>query len=181
MMPRTALPERSILTNARNHVGRDVVINLDLKDFFPTLTYARVKGSVRSAGLCRSGRDPARAVVHRACCRRGDARSPAFTFQADRARAGLGEMDFRTAFCAALIAAPGFDGLRQFEPILSDQQPRLNVNRAGSRSSLLQRFLSLLPKSDGIMRGHAMSVFASGLYGGHCGACRPGDESQASM
>ncbi|MES5482859.1 reverse transcriptase family protein [Bradyrhizobium sp. INPA03-11B] len=37
-------PQRSILTNARNHVGRDVVINLDLKDFFPTLTYARVKG-----------------------------------------------------------------------------------------------------------------------------------------
>src|SRR5689334_15388874 len=32
-------PQRSILTNARNHVGRDVVINLDLKDFFPTLTY----------------------------------------------------------------------------------------------------------------------------------------------
>jgi hypothetical protein len=102
MMPRTALPERSILTNARNHVGRDVVINLDLKDFFPTLTYARAKGSVRSAGLCRSGRDPARAVVHRACCRRGDARSPAFSFQADRTCAGLGEMDFRTAFCAAL-------------------------------------------------------------------------------
>lgn len=43
-------PERSILTNARNHVGRDVVINLDLKDFFPTLTYARVKGLFEALG-----------------------------------------------------------------------------------------------------------------------------------
>lgn len=42
--------ERSILTNARNHVGKDVVINLDLKDFFPSLTYARVKGMFRSLG-----------------------------------------------------------------------------------------------------------------------------------
>lgn len=44
------VPERSILTNARNHVGKDVVVNLDLKDFFPTLTYARVKGMFRSLG-----------------------------------------------------------------------------------------------------------------------------------
>lgn len=36
--------DRSIVTNARPHVGADVVINLDLKDFFPTVTYPRVKG-----------------------------------------------------------------------------------------------------------------------------------------
>jgi len=54
MMPRTALPERSILTNARNHVGRDVVINLDLKDFFPTLTYARVKGLFEALGYAEA-------------------------------------------------------------------------------------------------------------------------------
>ena len=61
-------PQRSILTNARNHVGRDVVINLDLKDFFPTLTYARVKGLFEALAMPKR-RDPARAVVHRACCR----------------------------------------------------------------------------------------------------------------
>ncbi|WP_375789579.1 hypothetical protein ACE10Z_21005 [Bradyrhizobium sp. Pha-3] len=46
--------QRSILTNARNHVGRDVVINLDLKDFFPTLTYARVKGLFEALGYAEA-------------------------------------------------------------------------------------------------------------------------------
>src|SRR5690606_4385414 len=35
---------RSILTNAQPHVGRAVVVNLDLSGFFPTLTFRRVKG-----------------------------------------------------------------------------------------------------------------------------------------
>jgi retron-type reverse transcriptase len=41
---------RSILTNARRHVGADVVVNVDLRDFFPTVTYRRVKGMFRSLG-----------------------------------------------------------------------------------------------------------------------------------
>ena len=36
--------QRSILSNASNHIGKDVVVNIDLKDFFPTIIYARVKG-----------------------------------------------------------------------------------------------------------------------------------------
>ena len=43
-------PGRSILTNATPHVGRGVVVNLDLKDFFPTLTWKRVKGKFRGLG-----------------------------------------------------------------------------------------------------------------------------------
>jgi retron-type reverse transcriptase len=35
---------RSIVSNAQPHVGRKVVVNLDLRDFFPTLTFRRVKG-----------------------------------------------------------------------------------------------------------------------------------------
>lgn len=35
---------RSIVTNAAEHTNREVVINLDLKDFFPTFTFRRVKG-----------------------------------------------------------------------------------------------------------------------------------------
>ena len=35
---------RSIVSNARPHVGAAVVVNLDLKDFFPTVVYPRVKG-----------------------------------------------------------------------------------------------------------------------------------------
>ena len=32
----------SILDNAKEHVGKDLVINIDLKDFFPSITYSQV-------------------------------------------------------------------------------------------------------------------------------------------
>jgi len=41
---------RSIVTNAEPHVGADVVVNTDLKDFFPTITFWRVEGMFRSIG-----------------------------------------------------------------------------------------------------------------------------------
>ena len=41
---------RSILTNAAPHVGAPVVINADMKDFFPTITYPRVWGAFRALG-----------------------------------------------------------------------------------------------------------------------------------
>jgi RNA-directed DNA polymerase len=41
---------KSIVDNAKCHLGRAVVIKLDLKDFFPTITYRRVKGLFRSFG-----------------------------------------------------------------------------------------------------------------------------------
>ncbi|SKC72784.1 reverse transcriptase domain-containing protein [Ohtaekwangia koreensis] len=42
--------KRSIVTNALPHVKAEVVINIDLKDFFPTISYQRVKGLYRSLG-----------------------------------------------------------------------------------------------------------------------------------
>jgi RNA-directed DNA polymerase len=44
------VPGRSIVTNATPHAGKAVVINLDLKDFFPSVTFRRVKGLFRGAG-----------------------------------------------------------------------------------------------------------------------------------
>ncbi|MEO1494641.1 MAG: reverse transcriptase family protein [Pseudomonadota bacterium] len=41
---------RSILTNAAPHQRRAVVVNYDLKDFFPSVGYPRVKGLFRSFG-----------------------------------------------------------------------------------------------------------------------------------
>lgn len=41
---------RSIVTGARPHVGKKIVINLDLKDFFPTLGFRRVKGLFEKLG-----------------------------------------------------------------------------------------------------------------------------------
>lgn len=42
--------DRSIVSNAQPHVGADVVINFDLKDFFPSISYKRVKGLFHSFG-----------------------------------------------------------------------------------------------------------------------------------
>ncbi|HEY9008042.1 MAG TPA: reverse transcriptase domain-containing protein [Ohtaekwangia sp.] len=42
--------KRSIVTNALPHVQAEVVINIDLKDFFPSIRYARVKGLYKSLG-----------------------------------------------------------------------------------------------------------------------------------
>ncbi len=45
---------RSIVTNAEPHVGADVIINVDIKDFFHSISYRRVKGLFRSFGYSES-------------------------------------------------------------------------------------------------------------------------------
>lgn len=42
--------KRSIVSNALPHVKADVVVNIDMKDFFPTISYPRVKGVFKSFG-----------------------------------------------------------------------------------------------------------------------------------
>jgi RNA-directed DNA polymerase len=42
--------DRSIVTNARHHCGKDVVVNMDLKDFFPSVSYRRVRGLFQAMG-----------------------------------------------------------------------------------------------------------------------------------
>jgi retron-type reverse transcriptase len=42
--------EKSILSNALPHVNKGVVINQDLKNFFPSITYTRIKGVFKSMG-----------------------------------------------------------------------------------------------------------------------------------
>lgn len=55
--------QHSVLTNARSHVGSSVVINTDLRDFFPTITFARVDGLFR-----RIGYSPAVATILALLC-----------------------------------------------------------------------------------------------------------------
>ena len=45
------LRARSIATNAAIHAGADVVVKIDVKDFFPTISFRRVKGLFRKGGL----------------------------------------------------------------------------------------------------------------------------------
>ncbi|MFN3202619.1 MAG: reverse transcriptase family protein [Bradymonadia bacterium] len=44
------VPGRSIASNAAVHTHSSMVLKMDLKDFFPTVTYRRVKGVFRKAG-----------------------------------------------------------------------------------------------------------------------------------
>jgi RNA-directed DNA polymerase len=44
------LPGRSILTNAQVHTDCDILLQMDVKEFFPTVTLPRVKGIFRKAG-----------------------------------------------------------------------------------------------------------------------------------
>ena len=44
------VPSKSIVTNAKPHLQQKVVINLDLKDFFPTVAYPRIKGLFAGQG-----------------------------------------------------------------------------------------------------------------------------------
>ncbi|WP_028103053.1 reverse transcriptase family protein [Pseudoduganella violaceinigra] len=44
------VPGRSIVSNAQPHVGKAVVINLDLKNFFPSIALPRIKGVFRELG-----------------------------------------------------------------------------------------------------------------------------------
>jgi RNA-directed DNA polymerase len=42
---------RSIETNARVHAGARILVKLDIRNFYPTVTWRRVKGLLRRAGL----------------------------------------------------------------------------------------------------------------------------------
>ncbi|MFK7990704.1 MAG: reverse transcriptase family protein [Sandaracinaceae bacterium] len=52
------VPGRSTVTNAAEHVGKKVVVNLDLENFFPSVTFPRVRGLFASLGY-----SPAAATV----------------------------------------------------------------------------------------------------------------------
>ncbi len=54
---------RSTLTNATPHVGQETVVNLDLKDFFPSISFVRVRGVFRKLGY-----SPAAATVLALLC-----------------------------------------------------------------------------------------------------------------
>jgi RNA-directed DNA polymerase len=54
---------RSTVTNAREHLGRGVVINLDLSDFFPSIAFGRVRGLFESIGY-----SPAVATIFALLC-----------------------------------------------------------------------------------------------------------------
>ncbi len=65
---------RSILTNAQPHVGRDVVINMDLEGFFPGITFPRVRRF-----FARLGYSPSVATILALLCTECPRRSVTFS------------------------------------------------------------------------------------------------------
>lgn len=59
--------ERSVKTNATAHLRRRFVVNIDLKDFFPTISQKRVEGMLSSLGI--DGRVVE--IIARICCNNG--------------------------------------------------------------------------------------------------------------
>ena len=45
------VPGRSVVDNAEKHIGMNYVLNLDLKDFFPSIPQARVWGALKSKAI----------------------------------------------------------------------------------------------------------------------------------
>lgn len=46
-------PKRSVLTNASHHLNQQLVVKLDIKDFFPSISQSRVKGMFLQLGYPR--------------------------------------------------------------------------------------------------------------------------------
>ncbi len=45
------VPDRSVKSNAESHVRRKFILNVDIKNFFPTISEARVQGLLESIGI----------------------------------------------------------------------------------------------------------------------------------
>ena len=66
-------PKSSVVNNARPHVGRALVVKLDLQDFFPSIHFSRVEGLLLSLGMAvRSAGAVARLLTYRPRLASGD-------------------------------------------------------------------------------------------------------------
>src|SRR5438094_9100162 len=54
---------RNTVSNASPHVQRDIIVNTDLRDFFPSITFRRVAGLFREIGY-----SPAAATIFALLC-----------------------------------------------------------------------------------------------------------------
>jgi S1-C subfamily serine protease len=61
------VPDRSVKSNAEAHINRRHVVNLDLKDFFPSITENRIRGVLRALGVDFRVSE----IIARLCCYNG--------------------------------------------------------------------------------------------------------------
>jgi retron-type reverse transcriptase len=112
------VPGRSILTNATPHSGRSVVVNLDLKDFFPSIGFRRVRSVFRRAGY-----SPAVATILALLCTESPRREVVYdgtTYHVATAPRGLPQ---------GASTSPGLSNLvaRRFDRRLSGLAKKLGI------------------------------------------------------
>lgn len=107
---------RSTVTNAAPHVGRGVVVNLDLKDFFPSVGFARVRGVFK-----RLGYSPAVATCLALLCTEAPRRE--VTYDGKRYFVAVGERALPQGACTS--------------PALSNQVSRRLDRRLTARATKL--------------------------------------------
>lgn len=60
------VPQKSIVTNAQMHSGKRYVLNLDLRGFFPSITFRRVRGMFEAVPYNRN--EAVSVILARICC-----------------------------------------------------------------------------------------------------------------
>lgn len=58
--------QRSIVTNAKGHIGRKYIYNIDIKDFFPSIHYGRVKAVLQIFPF-KASEEMAHLIAHLSC------------------------------------------------------------------------------------------------------------------
>ena len=145
------------MDNARPHVGRHYIYNLDLKDFFPSVDFQRVKACLKLPPFNLTGdREPLAFLIANLCCVRhpnepqraflpqGAPTSPILTNvvcqQLDRRLTGLAKRfgvtytryaDDLTFSSFPNVYQPGGEFCRELERIITDQ--RFVINPAKTR------------------------------------------------
>ena len=127
------MPHRSIATHAAVHSGSKVLVQMDVRHFFPTVTLPRVKGLFPQGGLPREDRDAAGAAVHGSAARGRRARGQDVVRRARPALPAAGSSDQSGDHqCAVPEArpAPGRFG-REARLALQPLRRRPDVQSAG--------------------------------------------------
>ena len=108
------LPRRSILTNAQPHSGKALVVNLDLADFFPSITFPRVRRRLPAPGLFSRGGHDSRSAVYGMSAPAGFLRRPTLSCGRGSARSAAGSLHQSGAVqpggAPARSPSPGFGG-----------------------------------------------------------------------
>lgn len=156
--------KRSVLTNAKRHIGKKVVIKMDVKDFFPSITFERVLGMFISLGYPRQvSLLLTRLVTHNGRLPIGAPTSPAISNivcrRLDKRFSGLGEkagFDY-SRYADDITISSNNKGVNRmipfFKEIMSEEgfetnETKLRILRSGGRQKITGIVVNKKPNLD---------------------------------